>query len=429
MADTRENLARLQDLRDEVEKQIRHLQRQANDARRYQDLKDAERNLTAELLALRLRELDSGAAVQDSAVRECELTMQQALADQRAAEAAIEKQRDFHTELTEAVSRVQGRYYELGAEVTRTEENIRYTRELRERAAHRSGAGRAPRWPIWRSRSSATSSSWRRCAPKLRRSSRRSRRVGQRAARPRSAGSGGAASWRPGSSAGKHSIASSAPPVRARRSSARASSSWRASCIAACAGRSAGVEHEALTPQHAECAARGAERARGAARARRPRRSAHELAGGAGQRAAAARGAAARPIAGWNAARSEREQAARELMSLEALQKAALREKDPRAGDLAGGRGWRSARRGWRETLEVQAGWERAVETVLGDYLEAVGVETLGAAGAALPTRWTPAASPSSSERRRRPPRLPPGTLAAKVRGPGAVRAMLAARA
>jgi chromosome segregation protein len=73
MADTRENLARLQDLRDEIDKQIRHLQRQANTARRYQELKAQERTLTAELLALRLRELDSGAAVQDSAVRECEL--------------------------------------------------------------------------------------------------------------------------------------------------------------------------------------------------------------------------------------------------------------------------------------------------------------------------------------------------------------------
>src|SRR5271170_1999535 len=95
MADTRENLARLQDLRDEIDKQIRHLQRQANTARRYQELKAQERNLTAELLILRLRELDSGAAVQDSAVRECDLTMQQALADQRSAEAAIEKQREF----------------------------------------------------------------------------------------------------------------------------------------------------------------------------------------------------------------------------------------------------------------------------------------------------------------------------------------------
>jgi chromosome segregation protein len=125
MADTRENLARLQDLRDEIDKQIRHLQRQANTARRYQELKAQERALTAELLALRLRELDSGATLQDGAVRECELAMQQALADQRAAEAAIEKQREFHAELGTAAARIQGRYYELGAEVTRTEENIR----------------------------------------------------------------------------------------------------------------------------------------------------------------------------------------------------------------------------------------------------------------------------------------------------------------
>src|SRR5579863_3138722 len=102
MADTRENLARLQDLRDEVDKQIRHLQRQANVARRHQEFKVQERHLTAQLLALRLRDLDSGAQHQDSTVRRCEIAMQQALADQRSAEAAIEKQRDFHGELGEA---------------------------------------------------------------------------------------------------------------------------------------------------------------------------------------------------------------------------------------------------------------------------------------------------------------------------------------
>jgi len=50
IADTRENLERLQDVRDEVDKQIRHLQRQAATARRYQVLKETERRLTAELL-------------------------------------------------------------------------------------------------------------------------------------------------------------------------------------------------------------------------------------------------------------------------------------------------------------------------------------------------------------------------------------------
>ena len=65
IAHTRENLERLKDLRDEVDKQIRHLQRQAATARRYQALKKHERQLTAELLALRLREIDSGAEGSD----------------------------------------------------------------------------------------------------------------------------------------------------------------------------------------------------------------------------------------------------------------------------------------------------------------------------------------------------------------------------
>src|SRR5262249_55477807 len=133
VADTRENLERLQDLRDEIDKQIRHLQRQAATARRYQSFKDQERRLTAELLALKLRDLDSGAEVHDSAMRERELAMQSALADQRSAEAAIEKQRAFHTEQTDQVSAVQGRYYEVGAEISRLEQTIQHSRELRER--------------------------------------------------------------------------------------------------------------------------------------------------------------------------------------------------------------------------------------------------------------------------------------------------------
>src|SRR6201998_1894107 len=69
IGETRENLERLQDVRDEVEKQIRPLQRQAATARRYQALKDSERRLVAELIALKLRDLDSGAEVHDAQLR------------------------------------------------------------------------------------------------------------------------------------------------------------------------------------------------------------------------------------------------------------------------------------------------------------------------------------------------------------------------
>src|SRR5215469_5757204 len=133
VAETRENLERLQDVRDEIEKQIRHLQRQAATARRYQGFKEQERRLGAEVLALRLRELDSGAEVHDAAVRERELAMQGELAAQRAAEADIEKQRAVHSAHTDSLSAVQARYYEVGADISRLEQSIEHTRELRER--------------------------------------------------------------------------------------------------------------------------------------------------------------------------------------------------------------------------------------------------------------------------------------------------------
>ena len=229
--DTRENLERLQDVRDEIEKQIRHLQRQAATARRYQAFKETERRLTAELLALRLRDLDSGAEVHDSAMRERELAMQAALADQRAAEAAIEKQRAFHTEQSERVSAVQGRYYEVGAEISRMEQTIQHSRELRERQRTDLAQARAT-LPILLRTSSVTSASSRRCATKLRASRPRSRACSWPKPQPRKRWKRPSASCRTGSSAGRNSIVRWAPPIRPRRSSAPVSSSWRTNCDA-----------------------------------------------------------------------------------------------------------------------------------------------------------------------------------------------------
>src|SRR5215207_4162409 len=124
VADTRENMERLQDLRDEVDKQIRHLTRQANQARRFQEVKNDERRLSAEVLALRLREIDSGAAINDRAMRDADLRLQEQLATQRAAEAAVEKQREFQFAASERVSGVQGGFYQQGAEVARAEQTL-----------------------------------------------------------------------------------------------------------------------------------------------------------------------------------------------------------------------------------------------------------------------------------------------------------------
>ncbi len=130
---TRENLDRLNDLREEVEKQIRHLQRQAATARRYQALKEDERKLQAELLALRLQSLDAEAGVRDSATQQCETALQAVLADLREAEAEIERIRADQAGKAETLGAIQARFYGAGAEVTRIEQSIQHALELRQR--------------------------------------------------------------------------------------------------------------------------------------------------------------------------------------------------------------------------------------------------------------------------------------------------------
>jgi chromosome segregation protein len=130
---TRENLDRLNDLREEVEKQIRHLQRQAATARRYQTLKEEERRMLAELLALRLQSLDLEAQVRDATMMSCDTAMHGQIADLREAEAQIERVRDDQAAKADALNVIQARFYEAGAEVTRVEQSIQHAREMRQR--------------------------------------------------------------------------------------------------------------------------------------------------------------------------------------------------------------------------------------------------------------------------------------------------------
>ena len=81
---TRENLERLNDLREEVDKQIRHLQRQAGIARRYQESMTRQRQLQADLLALRIRDLDGDIAGRNALATQRETETQAAIAELRA---------------------------------------------------------------------------------------------------------------------------------------------------------------------------------------------------------------------------------------------------------------------------------------------------------------------------------------------------------
>ena len=130
---TRENLDRLMDVLEEVEKQIKHLDRQAKTAKRYERMKDDERRTSAELLALRLRELDQRANDSQRGLSEQETALEAEVAKQRKIEAEIEQLRVAQNERSDEFNEVQARFYKAGAEIARLEQAIEHAHELRER--------------------------------------------------------------------------------------------------------------------------------------------------------------------------------------------------------------------------------------------------------------------------------------------------------
>jgi chromosome segregation protein len=130
---TRENLERLKDLREEIEKQLTHLQKQSKDAERYKNLKAEQRKVSAELLALRLKALRAEVAAQEHELREKQIAFEAAVAAQRSAETSIEKLRVELADRNERFSTVQGNYYRVGSEIARLEQSLQHRKDLIQR--------------------------------------------------------------------------------------------------------------------------------------------------------------------------------------------------------------------------------------------------------------------------------------------------------
>ena len=129
---TRDNLDRLDDLREEVDAQIAKLKRQANTAERYRVLKDEETQVRGELLGLRWLELERKQRGSDESIRLKEVALEEQVAELRNTEAAIERDRENQASSSALFNKAQADYYKLGSDVSRIEQQINHTRESRE---------------------------------------------------------------------------------------------------------------------------------------------------------------------------------------------------------------------------------------------------------------------------------------------------------
>ena len=126
---TRDNLGRLTDLLEELERQREHLQRQARAAARFKTLKEEERRLKAELLALEWRDLSAATEQKSKTVRTHENRVEEGLARLRGVEADIELQRENYTAANEAFNNAQADFYQVSSDISHTEQRINHTRE------------------------------------------------------------------------------------------------------------------------------------------------------------------------------------------------------------------------------------------------------------------------------------------------------------
>ncbi|QSP94043.1 chromosome segregation protein SMC [Marinobacter salinisoli] len=126
---TQENLERLTDLRDELGRQLQHLERQAAAAEKYKTFKQEERQKKAELTVLRWQTLDNDLQSWREKIRDTELELEKFLTERVNLETSLETLREDHHERNDHFNKAQARYYEAGADIARIEQSLEHQKE------------------------------------------------------------------------------------------------------------------------------------------------------------------------------------------------------------------------------------------------------------------------------------------------------------
>jgi len=133
LADTRENLARVDDIRRELETQIEKLSRQAEIARQYRALQGEAAHKQNLLWWLRKRDAENDAQRAQREIDRVATELEAETARLREAERRLEQARVDHYAAGDAASAAQGALYEVNTEVSRLEAELRFTTETRQR--------------------------------------------------------------------------------------------------------------------------------------------------------------------------------------------------------------------------------------------------------------------------------------------------------
>lgn len=137
LADTRENLTRVEDILRELNANLEKLEKQAEVAARYHDLNAAATLKQHQLWFLKRAEAEGEQVRIKTEAARAVNDLESRMADLRRAEADLETIRQAHYAAGDQVNQAQGKLYEASAEVGKLEAEIRFVVEGRQRAEQR----------------------------------------------------------------------------------------------------------------------------------------------------------------------------------------------------------------------------------------------------------------------------------------------------
>lgn len=132
---TNENLERVKDICDEIDKQLQKLKRQARDAEKFKELKSTQHKLSAQLLALQYLQHDQQRGEYAKQMSELRLQLEQNQSELTSVETAVQEQRLLRDEWNERLNQAREHFYAVNADISTAEQEIENRRKSVEQMA------------------------------------------------------------------------------------------------------------------------------------------------------------------------------------------------------------------------------------------------------------------------------------------------------
>jgi len=133
LEDTRENLARVEDIRSELDKQLRKLEQQSKQAERFRQLEGELKHTQHNVWFFSKTSAEKKRLEIEESARENRLEIERTVAQLTEAESMLQTLKVSRDESASNVNDVQGRLYQASSEIARIEQTIEHLRDTRER--------------------------------------------------------------------------------------------------------------------------------------------------------------------------------------------------------------------------------------------------------------------------------------------------------